>query len=533
MAYKLSTSVRRLRRRTALAGLAAGAVTLAGCGGGTPKPAGPSATAAAALVRGGTLILGLQNDIASLDPLKSSSVYDRQVQYHIYDSLIATNKDLQLVPGLALSWETSDPLSIVLKLRQGVKFQDGNDFNADAVKFNFDRILQTPSSPRLGEIVGVTAAQAVDPNTVKLVLKSPAAPLLAQLVDRSGMILSPAAIQKLGDGLALNPAGAGTGAFKFVEYKKDDHLNLQRNEIYWGRDASNGALPYLDKLVYRPITDETQRLNSLKTGEIDFADTVARKDVAAMKQDPSLIYGQVPSLAYSGFWMNGAEEPFKDVRVRQSLAWSVDRQQIVDTVYFKLPVVSNGPIAPPQFAYDPNYKPYTRDLNKAKALLSQAGRSGVTFTLLAQAGSAQAQTQAELLKDQVKDAGFTVNIQELDFPTILSNLAKHQFQAAVVGWSGRIDPDGNTYIEYHTGGGNNYGQYSNPAVDKALDDARATFDQNQRKPLYQQVNKLVAEEAAEVFIFHDVTGQYSTAKVRHYTMVADGIYRFHDVWKQA
>lgn len=542
MEYDYWTSARRLSRRSALGGLAgAGAVaatlTTAGCGGGAKKPAGssaPSAPAAAATpVRGGTLTLGLQSDIANIDPLKSTAVYDRQVQYHVFDSLIAINKDLQLLPGLALSWETSDPLSIVFKLRQGVKFHDSTDFNADAVKFNLDRILQTPSSPRAGEIAGVQSVQAVDPNTVKLALKSPFSPLLAQLVDRAGMILSPAAIQKLGDDLTRNPTGAGTGPFKFVEYKKDDHVSLQRNEAYWSKDASGGALPYLDKLVYRPIPDETQRLNSLKTGEIDFADNVPRKDVAAMKQDPTLVYRSIPALSYSGFWMNGAQDPFRDMRVRQALAWSVDRQQIVDTVYFKIPVVSNGPIAPPQFAYNPSYKPYTRDVTRAKALLSQAGRAGVTFTILVQAGSPLLQQLAELLKDQVKEAGFSLNIQELDFPTILTNLSKHQFQAAIVGWSGRIDPDGNTYIQYHTGGGNNYGQYSNPAMDKALDDARATFDQGQRKTLYQQVNRLAAEEAPEIFIYHDVTGQYSTAKVTHFTPVADAIYRFHDVWKRA
>jgi peptide/nickel transport system substrate-binding protein len=218
--------------------------------------------------------------------------------------------------------------------------------------------------------------------------------------------------------------------------------------------------------------------------------------------------------------------------VRQALAWSVDRQQIVDNVYFKIYRVSNGPIAPPQFPYDPGYQPFTRDIGKARALLGQAGRSGVTFTLFAQAGSAVTQQLAELIKDQIKDAGFTANIQQIDFPTIVANLTKHQFQAAISGWSGRLDPDGNTYIEFHTGGGNNYGQYSNPAMDKALEAARQSFDEAARKPLYQQVNRLAAEEVPYVFTHHQVTGQFSVAKLRHFTPVPDAIYRFAEVWKQ-
>jgi peptide/nickel transport system substrate-binding protein len=527
------TGSRTLNRRRVLAATLTTGAAVACSGSKQPASRPASGTAAAVPLRGGTLTLGLASDIANLDPLKSSLLYDRQIQYHLYDSLLATTKSLDLVPALATSWETADPTSLILHLRQGVQFHDGTDFNAEAVKFNLDRILQTPASPRAAEVAGVTAAQAVDPTTVKLTLKAPFSPLLAQFVDRAGMILSPAAVQKQGDNLTFNPVGAGTGAFKFMEYKKDDHLTLTRNDAYWGKDASGAALPYLNTLVYRPIVDETQRLNSLKAGEIDFSDTIAEKDVKAFKSDPALTYAAMPALSFNGFWLNGTQEPFRDLRVRQALAWSIDRQQIVQTIYYNIDVVSNGPIAPPQFPYDSNYHPYTRDINKAKALLAQAGQPSVTFSLLTQAGSAVAQQYAELVKDQVKDAGFTVNIQELDFPTLVANLSKHQFQAGATGWSGRLDPDGNTYGQFHSGGGNNYAQYTSAEMDKALDAARQTFDPAQRKPLYQQVNRLAAEDAPYIFTHHQVSGQYSTVKVKHFTVVPDMIYRFHDVWKQA
>jgi peptide/nickel transport system substrate-binding protein len=544
------TRAGRLTRRRLLGGAGAAGigVALAACGGGNStkntantaakatSSSGAPATSAAAgakAVRGGSMTVAIASDIANLDPLKSSLYVDRLIHYQMYDSLVRTDKDLKLNPGLALSWETSDPLNIVFKLRQGVTFHDGTDFNADAVKFNLERILATPSSPRRSEVVGLDSVQVIDPTTVKFVMKAPFSPLLAQLVDRAGMILSPAAIQKLGDNLTHAPTGAGSGAFKFVDYVKSDHLGLIRNESYWDKDSSGGALPYLDKLTYRFVVDSTQRLNSLKTGEIDFSDGIPPKDVESVKKDPSLTYVQIPALSYAGVDLHSAAPVFKDVRVRQALAWSIDRQQIVDNVLFKIPTVAYGPIAPPMFPYDPTFKPYTRDVNKAKALLQQAGTPSVSFTMLITAGDPVTEQLASLIKDEAQEAGITINLQSLDFPTLNGLTIKHQYEAALEGWSGRLDPDGNTYSQLHTGGGFNDGEYSNPVMDKALDDARATFDQAQRKALYQQVNKLAADDVPYVWYDFGTTGQYSTNKVKNFTPVPDAIYRFYNVWKTA
>jgi peptide/nickel transport system substrate-binding protein len=538
---------RGLSRRRLLSGAGAIGATaaLAACGGNnagkkgttgaaTPGGAATSAAAGGSPVRGGTLTVGLAStDIYNLDPLPSGAYVDRLIYYQMYDSLLSTDKDLKLNPGLALSWETSDPLNIVFHLRQGVTFHDGTPFNADAVKYNIDRIKQTPSSPRNSEIASVDSVQVVDPATVKFVLKSPTAPLLATLVDRAGMILSPAAIQKAGATLTQKPTGAGTGAFKFVDYVKSDHINLARNESYWGKDAAGGALPYLDKLTYRFLVDDAQRLNSLKTGEIDFSDGIAPKDVDAAKKDPSLTYVQIPALSWTGIELNSSTGIFKDIRVRQAFAWAIDRQQIVDSLLFKINPVATGPIAPSQFPFDPSYKPYTRDVAKAKALLQAAGNPTPSFTLIVYAGSQSDQQLGELIKDEALEAGFTVNIQALEGAAIAPLQMKHQFEALRYFWSGRQDPDGNTYNHFHTNGGFNDGLYSNPTMDKALEDARTTFDQSQRKTLYQQVNKLAAEEAPHLFIYNGVTGQASTPKVKHFTPVPDGIYRFIDVWKTA
>ena len=206
----------------------------------TPAAAASPAASAGAVKKGGTLKAGLfGSDILSLDPLTSGAIIDREIYYNIYDSLVAIDVNAQIIPALAEKWETPDPKTYILHLRQGVKFHDGTDFNGDAVKFNLNRYLTDPKSLRKSEIDTISSVDVMDPYTVKITLKSAFAPLLATLVDRAGMMLSPTAVQALGpDGVVQKPVGAGTGAFKFVEWVKNDHITVTRNPNYWKKDAS-------------------------------------------------------------------------------------------------------------------------------------------------------------------------------------------------------------------------------------------------------------------------------------------------------
>ncbi len=518
---------------------AAASATRAAPSGGSPAvaaSAAASATAAGAGTakpsRGGTLTVAIDSNMKNLDPLKSTLLVDRQIHYQLYDSLVAIGPDLKIVPDLADSWDTSDPKAIVFKLHQGVKFQDGTDFDANAVKFNIDRILNTASSPRNSEIASVASVDVVDQYTVKFNLTQPFAPLLATLVDRAGMMLSPAAIQKAGDSLTTAPVGAGTGPFRFVEWQQDDHLTLERNPNYWKKDANGDPLPYLDKLVYKIIPDENNRLNNLKTGDVDIAQRPPAKDIAAVKKDSAFVYKDTPALEFDGVELNVATEPFNNKALRQAVAYAIDRDAIVQTVFYGLGVVSNGPISPPLPPYDANYKPYTRDVNKAKSLLAAGGKpNGFSFDLLITSNSPQQEQQAELIKDELKEIGVTVNIVPEEFTKLVDDTQTHHFTASILGWSGRIDPDGNTYNHFHTGGGFNDPQYSNQQVDALLDQARASYQAEQRNTLYRQINQLVTDDAPWIFIYHPVTIELHTPKVKGFVLIADGIQRYATVWK--
>jgi len=577
----------RLNRRTLLRGIAATGATsvlgalLAACGGSstatdTPKPAAttgaspaattgaapaattgaasaapaattgaaPAATtgaapvatpaqAASAVKKGGTLKAGLSgSDILSLDPLTSGAFIDREVYYNIYDSLVAMDSNVQIIPALAEKWETPDPKTYIFHLRQGVKFHDGTDFNADAVKVNIMRYLTDPKSLRKAEIDTITSVDVMDPYTVKFTLKTAFAPLLATLVDRAGMMLSPTAIQTLGpDGLVQKPVGAGTGAFKFVEWAKNDHITVDRNPNYWKKDASGTQLPYLDKIIYRPIADTTVLLANVKTGDLDATFGIAGKDVAGVKSGNELVLKDSAGIGFTGFQFNVAKEPFNKKEFRQAFAEALDRDQILKTVNFSVGQTAQGPIPPSSWAYDPNFKPYTGTIDKAKEYLKAGGSpNGFACELLIASGSPTTTQLAQLVKDQVAKAGINVTITQEEAAKSSADQMSGNFQVVPFGWSGRIDPDGNIYNNFHTGGGLNYGKYSSPQADDLMEKARAAGDQAERKSLYQQAQKLIVDDAAHAFYYFAPAYLITRPNVQGMQLYPDFMMRFDGAW---
>src|SRR5215467_7663997 len=381
---------------------------LGACGGGSGTTGGASNGAPRT---GGTLRVAQETEINTLDPNTSGLVVEREIYYNMYDSLLGIDAKLNLVPELATKWTFTDPQTLVLTLRKDVKFQDGTDFNADAVKVNLDRCMTStdPAAARKSDLASVQSVEVTDPSTVTIHLKKPDATLLAALVDRAGMMLSPTAIKQLGAGLAQAPVNAGSGPFQFVEWKRDDHLTLKRNPNYWRKDSSGRSLPYLDQVVYRPMTDLNATLASLKTGDIDMARVVDGKDVAAVKSDSSLVYRDTPSLGYGGFELNSSAPPFNDPAKRKAVALAVDRNQILQNVGFGVGVVSYGPITSASWAFDSSQKIYDKpDPAKAKATAT-----GFSFTL--KTGNTQDSIQAgQLIQAQLAKAGITVNLQPED-----------------------------------------------------------------------------------------------------------------------
>src|SRR5947209_7334020 len=479
----LSTSEegRMASRREFLIGLVgAGAMSLiAACGGGSgaagggggnaPAGGAPAATSAPAAASkpaggGGTMTFALEDDPINFDPMMSNAFIDRNVHYQIYDSLVRIDNTGKIIPWLAEKYDVSpDGKTVTFNLRTDVKYHDGTPFDAESVKWNIDRYTNTDGSFRKGELAPVASVDVVDPATVRFNLKTPFAPFLSLLVDRAGMMVSRKAVEAGGQDFTRKAFKAGTGPFMLTEAVKDDHVTIEKNPDWWGSKK-----PSLDKVIIKPIKDPTVRLTNLRTGNADIMNNVAGKDVAAAKSESSLAYASMPGLAFDSYIPNRKEGfIFSEPRYVKAVSMALDRQEILDKVFLGSGTVGYGTIAPAHFAYDPNFKPFEKaDPDGARQLVQQVGKGPLSFELLVSSGDSQALQLSQLVQAQLKKADIDAQLTQLEFAQILKQQTDHVFKGMTqVGWSGRIDPDGNTYDHIYTGRPFNDSSYSNKQVD--------------------------------------------------------------------
>ncbi len=501
-------------RRVGLAVACLVIVVACGSGGGSsPKSSTPK--------HGGTATIALENELRTLDPLDSSLLVEREVFYNMYDSLFTIDPSLTIKPSLVKSWDTSDPANYKFTLQSGVSYADGTPFNGKSVKDNITRYKTVATSRRKSDLKSISSVEVVDDTHVNLHLAKPDATLLATLVDRAGMMLSIDAVQKGGPNFSIAPTGAGSGPFQFVEWKRNDHLTLKKNPSYW-----KSGLPYLDGLTYRAIPDVNAILAALKTGDIDIARTIAAKDVAGIKADSGFIYRDTPALGFNGFELNAGAAPFNDPAKRRAVALAIDRYAILKNINFNIGVVGYGPIPPSSWAFDPSEKIY----DHANPTAAKSAATGFTFSYKTTSDPVNQQL-AQLLQSELAAAGITMNIQTEEFATYQQECQSHQFQACGVSWSGRIDPDGNMYAWWHSGGDFNDSQYSNSQVDGWLEDARTTTDQGKRKQDYDNAQKQIVADAPYVFSVFGVSAQISNKKIQGFTLYPDLMIRMAEVWK--
>jgi len=488
----------------------------------------PSVAASQTPKKGGTLRVGFYIEAATMDPHLSGSKVDRQVYHNIYEPLVTLDAKLGIKPGLAESWSQPDARTLVFKLRRGVKFHDGSDFTAEAAKFNFDRMKTEPKSVRKGEVANIDGVDVVDASTIRINLKKPDAALLATLTDRAGMMVSPRVVQERGVELGRNAKGAGTGPFEFVEWVKDDHLLIKRNEGYWNKQGG----PYLDRVRYRPIPDDTVKLQSLQSGEIDVMDYVQPRDVAAVKADRNAVVLDVPSLAAFSYQLNHQRPPFNVKALRQAVAYSLDLEQIVKGVWLNVGYPANGPVPPTSWAYDKSIPFIKRDVAKAKARLAEGGKpSGFEFTMTTANIPINVQ-EAEVIQAQLREVGITLKIKLVDAATQLSDGNSRNFEMISYQWSGRPDPDGNIYQFFKTTPGTslNWSGISNPQLDALLDRSREVSGQAERKKIFGEITKILQDELPMIYIVHPIEPKAFSPRVQGYDPIPDGMMRFKDVW---
>jgi peptide/nickel transport system substrate-binding protein len=471
------------------------------------------------------LRIGLAEDPDVLDPSLARTYVGRIVFASICDKLFDIDENLKVIPQLALSSDISeDGKTVTIKLRPNVKFHDGEKLDAEAAKFSLERHLNMTGSFRKPELAAIDTIDVVDPLTIKLNLKNPFSPLIAQLTDRAGMMVSPKAAKEAGDRFGLKPVCAGP--YKFVERVQQDRIVVEKFADYWNKDQV-----FIDKITYLPIVDATVRLANLRSGGLDMIERVLATDIKTVRDNPKLKLISAVELGYQGLTINLSNGPkaasplAKDARVRQAFELSIDRDALNQVVFNGEFVVGNQWINPTNPYYQQSLPVPKRDLAKAKALLKEAGVNGRLSLDMMVPNSPETRQVAEVLQSMVAEAGFDLKIRVTEFATSLKAAEDGDYELYLIGWSGRSDPDGNSFSFQTCGSPQNNSGYCDKDVDEWHKQARIKSDPAERKKIYENVAKRYLAEGSIKYLYHRRVLMALSDKIDGYKQMPDGLIR--------
>ncbi|WP_243291551.1 ABC transporter substrate-binding protein [Bacillus sp. FJAT-47783] len=477
-----------------------------------------------------TLVFGRGGDSTSLDPITTTEGESFKVTKNIFETLIEYgDQDTTLQPGLAKDWKVSDDgLTYTLILQEGVKFHDGTDFNAEAVVFNFNRWMSGDEKefPYYGSMFGgykgdeghvIEEVKAVDELTVEFTLKRPQSPFLKNLAMSPFAIASPQAIEQYGDKFRENPVG--TGPFKFVEWKPNDRIVLEKNEEYRIADY-----PKLNRVIFRVIPENSARLNALMNGEIDLMDGLNPSEEEKVAGNENLQIFQRPSMnvGYLGFTTN--RKPFDNKLVRQALNHAVDKEAIINAFYGGQADAAKNPMPPSIEGYNDAIEAYPYDLDKAKELLAEAGYpDGFDMELwampVARPYMPEAMKVAEVIQESFRTIGVNAEIKTVDWATYLEQARDGEFDAFLLGWTGdNGDADNFLYalLDKDSIGSNNYSHYSSDELHEVLIAAQTETVQEKRNELYNKAQEIIHEDAPWVPLVHSTPLLAGSSKITNF-----------------
>ncbi|MEO3387913.1 ABC transporter substrate-binding protein [Mesorhizobium sp. CAU 1741] len=501
------------------------------------------APAASAQTPPNVVVVGQIAEPQSLDPHAVTASNDFRILVNMYDGLVRfADGTLEVEPSLAESWEISDDaLTYTFKLREGVSFHDGTPFNAEAVKFNFDRMLDethpfhdTGPFPLSFFFSSVDEVTAVDEYTIEFKLSEPFAPFLSNLAYPTGLIVSPAAVEASGEDFGRNPVG--TGAFRFQEWQSNQRVVLTANPDYW-----DGA-PALEAVVFRPITDANTRVAEMLSGGLDIMVEVPPDSIGQFREAAEFTVHEQAGPHVWYVMLNMKEGPFQNVAVRQAANFAVNKESLVNDVLQGAAEVSAGPV-PPAFAwaYNEEVDPYPYDPERARALLEEAGYDGeevVFYVTEGGSGMLDPVAMGTAIQADLAAVGMNVRIETYEWNTYLGQVnpgLEGKADMAEMAWMTN-DPDTLPFLTLRSAalpeeGGFNSGYYSNPDVDEMLDQARMVTDQEERGALYKDVQALVHDDAPWIFVANWVQGAVTTANVENFSLQPSFFLMLHDVVK--
>jgi len=484
---------------------------------------------------GQTLTLALETDPTNIDPRLGTDVNSMRVYQIVCNGLLKKDPKLNLVPDLAESWENPDNKTYVFHLRKGVKFHDGSEFTAEDVKYTFETIMDPAlNSPKASAYNKIQSIDILDPYTVKFTLTETFSPFLIELTQQ---IIPKKATEAQPDKKFTNQL-IGTGPFKLVEWQHDEQVVLEANPDYF-----DGA-PKLQKIVFKTIPDGTVRFLELKQGGVDFVQNALSPDIipiAAKTDGLTSVTGDSVVIYYLGFNM---EDPLlKNVKIRQAMAYALDRQAIVDNLLKGQASLATGLLSPANWAYEGQVQTYPYDIAKAKALLDEAGYPDPDgdgpqprFKLVYKTSTDPLRIRiGEVFQEQFKKVGIEISeIQSYEWAKFYDDIKAGNFQLFTLQWVGITEPD-IFYSVFHSKmippEGRNRGRYANPQIDALTEQARQVLEPQERKKIYSEIQKILAVDTPYIFLWYPSNIVVMNKRVQGFTLYPDGdLASLKDVW---
>ena len=469
--------------------------------------------------QGGTLVYGRGADSVGLDPINVTDGESIRVTHNVFETLLEYDQNLELQPKLATEYSSSeDGLIWTFKLREGVKFHDGTDFNAEAVVFNFDRWMDPENPYHQGDFAYypflyggfkgdenhlIEHVKATGDHELEIKLKRKTAPFLSYLAISMFGIASPAAIEQYGEKLNENPVG--TGPFMFEEWSRNNTITLAKNPEYWMEGK-----PYLDKVIFQVIPENAARLNALQTGEIDLLDGMNATDTTIVEDSAGLELLKRPSFNIGYMALNTEKEPFNNPLVRQAINMAIDKDKIVDAFYNGLAETATSPLPPSLWGYDDSLEKYEYNVEEAKKLLKEAGFENGFKTKLHTMSNPRPYLPepmkiAEAIQSDLAKVGIEAEIVSMEWATYLEDTKAGAHEMAMYGWTGVMaDPDNFLYPNLSqtnaTVPAQNIAFYKSDEFTALITEARETLDQDKRIELYKQAQQLFQKDAPWVML---------------------------------
>ncbi|MGA9495732.1 MAG: ABC transporter substrate-binding protein [Terriglobales bacterium] len=471
-----------------------------------------------------TLVMIIESSPTNLDPRVGIDAQSERIDELLFDALLTRDDHLNVQPGLAERWEIPDPLTYVFSLHHGVTFHDGRPLTSRDVKWTLDSLLEGKiRSTKSAAYRSVDHVDAPDDFTVVFHLKEPNSTLLWNLSEGASGIVPYGSL----DEMTRTPIGSGP--FEFVSAEQDKEVVVKRNDHYWG------AKPRLAKVRFTVVPDATTRALELRKGSADAAINALTSDtIVALEREPNLQVQRAPGTVLSYLAFNLRDPTLQDVRVRQAIAYAIDRRPLLEYIWRGFAQPARSVLPPQSWAYDPDVATYPHDPEKARQMLDAAGyhaRDGIRFHLTMKTSTEEStRLLAAVLQQQLRDVGIALDIRTFEFATFFADVTSGAFQLYSLRWiGGNEDPDIFEY-SFHSHRfppkGANRGFYSNPRIDSLIDQARHETGQNVRKQLYDEVQQILAQDEPYINLWYFDNVLVHTRRVRNLTLNPSGNYDF-------